>query len=60
MELGIGPENLVLLTSNSVKILSDEKFGNDPDTLKLYLISIAVKFLLWKILNGRHPSREFV
>jgi hypothetical protein len=36
MELGMGPEKLVLLTSKSVKILFDEKFsGNDPDNLKL-------------------------
>jgi len=58
MELGTGPEKLVPVTSRSTIILSDEKFGNDPDNLKLYLTSIAVNFLFWKILEGSHPSRK--
>ncbi|WVZ70114.1 hypothetical protein U9M48_018808 [Paspalum notatum var. saurae] len=59
MELGIGPEKLVPLTSKSVSMLSDEKlFGNDPDNLRLRVTSMVVKFLFWKILDGIH-SRKF-
>jgi len=57
IELGIIPVKLVLLTSNFVKLLCDEKFGNEPETSKLYLISISVKFLFWKILTGNRPLR---
>lgn len=57
MELGIGPEKLVLLTSKFVKLLCGEKFGNEPETLKLYPISTIVRFLRWKVLVGNRPSR---
>jgi len=60
MELGIGPEKLVLLTSKSFRVFCDEKLGNEPDIPKLYLISTTVKFLFWKILIGNHPSSSFL